>query len=133
MNTPSLYIKKIKGKGRGVFSNLPLKKNCLIERCPLLVIPFEDFDYVHATQVVNYSFFLNKKEKILALALGFGSLYNHSFECNADHIIDKENLTIDFIALDDIDTNVEITINYNGDPDNKSIEWFETRNIKYRF
>lgn len=131
MSKPQLYIKEIKGKGRAVFSNVAIEKDDLIEECPLIAIPPEDFDLVTATHVVNYCFHLDREAKRLAVALGFGSLYNHSFECNAHHIIDKETETITIFALRDIAPHEEITINYNGDPENQSDNWFVSRGMKY--
>lgn len=132
MSKPQLYIKEIKGKGRAVFSNVTIEKDDLIEECPLITIPAEDFDLVTATHVVNYCFHLDREAKRLAVALGFGSLYNHSFECNAHHIIDKETETITIFALRDIAPHEEITINYNGDPENQSDNWFASRGMKYQ-
>ena len=129
---PRLYIKKIKGKGRGVFSFTPIAKDELIEECPLIIIPAEDFDYIASTEIVNYCFYADKEEKILSVALGFGSLYNHLLQANAHHVIDKEEKTISIMALRDISAHEEISINYNGEPDNDSLEWFSSRNIDYR-
>jgi uncharacterized protein len=132
MSNPVLYIKEVKGKGRAVFSTTPIQENDLIEECPLIALAAVDFDIVTSTEIVNYCFFLDKEERILALAMGFGSLYNHAFPCNAHHIIDKETKTITIFALRDIKANEEICINYNGDPANDSVDWFVSRNIDYR-
>jgi SET domain-containing protein len=132
MTRPSLYIREIKGKGRGVFSSTPIQENDLVEECPLIEIPAEDFDAVTSTHVVNYCFFLNKEQNILSVALGFGSIYNHAFPCNAHHMIDREAKTITFFALRDIKPGEEITINYNGDPQNDSLHWFTARDIEYK-
>jgi SET domain-containing protein len=132
MSKPVLYVKEVKGKGRAVFSTTAIAENDLIEECPLIVLSPADFDIVTSTEVVNYCFFFDKEEKILALAMGFGSLYNHAFPSNAHHMIDKETKTITIFALRDIKANEEICINYTGDPDNDSTEWFSARNIEYR-
>jgi uncharacterized protein len=131
MNRPDLYIKTVKGKGRAVFSTAAIAENDVIEECPLIILSPDDFHIITTTEVVNYCFFLDKEKKILALAMGFGSLYNHAFPCNAHHIIDKEAKTITIFAIRDIKAHEEICINYNGDPDNDSMEWFEARGLKY--
>jgi len=59
-----------------------------------------------------------------ALALGFGSLYNHRVHPNADFVLDLEALTIDIIAISDIPEGEEITINYNGTPGDDTTLWF---------
>ena len=127
-----LYIKQIKGKGRGVFSFTSFAKDELIEECALITLPAQDFDIIASTEMVNYCFYIDKDEKTLAIALGFGSLYNHLLRANAHHIIDKEKKTISIFALRDIPAQEEISINYNGEPGNDSLEWFSSRNIHYR-
>jgi SET domain-containing protein len=127
-----LYIKEVKGKGRGVFSYKPIDKDEIIEECPLIVFPTEDYDLITSTQLANYSFFFNKDENTLAIAMGFGSLYNHVFPSNASHSIDKDKKLIIIYAIRYIKAHEEICINYNGDHENDSLEWFDTRNLNYR-
>ena len=131
MANTKLYFKTIKGKGRGVFSNRLILKDEIIEKCPLLVIPAEDYHRLRATQLCDYFFDLNKEEKTLALALGFGSLYNHANLPNANYSIDNETKIITFIALDSIEKGKEICINYSGEPGIDYKEWFDARNIEY--
>ncbi|MFN5732282.1 MAG: SET domain-containing protein-lysine N-methyltransferase, partial [Planctomyces sp.] len=52
----------------------------------------------------------------VALALGFGALYNHSFTPNARYD-DAGRQVKEFRALRDIQPGEEITINYNGTED----------------
>ena len=61
---------------------------------------------------------------LLALALGYGSLYNHSYRPNAryDDVGQRTKL---FTALRAIEPGEEITINYNGDPEDGSPVGFE--------
>ena len=60
-----------------------------------------------------------------AMALGTGSLYNHSFEPNAQYLRLFGEQAIEYVALHDIREGEEITINYNGDPDDDSPVWFK--------
>ena len=60
-----------------------------------------------------------------ALALGYGSLYNHSYTPNARYFTNIENQSIDFYARKDIREGEEIMVNYNGDPEDQSPLWFE--------
>ena len=59
------------------------------------------------------------------IALGFGSLYNHTVWSNADFILDLENETIDIVALRDIAAGEEITLNYHGESGDEEPLWFE--------
>jgi uncharacterized protein len=128
----NLFIKKIKGKGRGVFCKQLIAKDEEIEVCQVLVLPARDYNTVTASQLVDYFFNFNKEENTLALALDFGSLYNHAVHSNAAYIINKKTKTIHFYALEDIPAGTEICINYAGEQGQEFKEWFETRSIAYR-
>jgi uncharacterized protein len=127
-----LFTKDIKGKGRGVFCNQHINKDEEFETCPLLVFPAGDYDTLIESHLVDYFFNFNKAEHTLALALGFGSLYNHAVLSNAAYALNRENKTITFYALEDIPSNAEICINYAGERGQEFKEWFESRNISYR-
>ena len=127
----TLYIKSTKGKGRGVYCNHPILKDEIIEQCPLLVIPASDHVNLESTKLVDYFFSFDKAENTKALALGFGSLYNHKRLPNAHYWIDMEAKTITFYALENIDKHREICINYGGNPELDFSEWFTARNITY--
>ncbi len=127
----ALYIKSTKGKGRGVYCEHPILKNEIIEECPLLIIPADDHASLESTKLVDYFFTFNKAENTKALALGFGSLYNHKRVPNAHYSIDFEAKSITLYALEDIDKDSEICINYGGNPELDFSEWFTARNITY--
>ncbi len=127
-----LYIKKTKGRGRGVFCKQLIRRDDCFEISPLLVLPAEDHDIVYTSLLTNYFFAFNKEEKTLALSLGFGSLYNHARDPNAGYFLDKENKTMTYYALEDIPPDTEICINYSGDPGKDFSDWFDSRNIAYK-
>ncbi|MGG9960535.1 SET domain-containing protein-lysine N-methyltransferase [Ferruginibacter sp. SUN106] len=127
-----LFIQKVKNKGRGVFCNRPINRDEVIEVCPVLALPAKDYDTLVASQLVDYFFNFNKEESTLALALGFGSLYNHAVNSNAAYVLDRETKQITFFALEDIPAGKEICINYAGEQGQEFKEWFESRNIPYR-
>jgi hypothetical protein len=127
-----LFIKEIKDKGRGVFCKQLIAKDEEFEICPVLVLPAEDYDTVRASQLVDYFFTFDKEENTLALALGFGSLYNHAVYSNAAYVLDREEKTITFFALEDIKPGTEICINYAGERGQEFKEWFESRNIELK-
>ena len=58
-----------------------------------------------------------------ALALGYGSLYNHSYRPNARYE-DVGPRTKSFLAIRDIGGE-EITVNYNGKPRSRTAVWFD--------
>jgi SET domain-containing protein len=124
-----LYIKKIKGKGRGVFCKQIIWQGEEFEICPVIVLPASDYNILTASRLVDYFFNFNKDEQTLALALGFGSLYNHAVDSNASYTLNREDKLIIFYALEDIKPGTEICINYSGESGHEFIEWFEARNI----
>ena len=128
---PSLYIKNVKGKGRGVFSMNAIPNDTLIEVCPLIVLPGADYDLVTATLRINYVFFFNREKEELAIVLGFGSLYNNSLLPNAIHLLDIEKKCMLFYAGRNIRAGEEICINYDGDLTANAPKWFNDRNMKY--
>ena len=119
----SIEVKRIKGKGRGVFARRLIRKGELIEKVPMLVLPVEEYhDGLGKTSLANYCF--NWKEGTVALALGYGSLYNHSYRPNARYADVWPN-TKEFIALRNIQPGEEITVNYNGKPRSRLAVWFD--------
>ena len=66
-------------------------------------------------------------EKQAAIALGFGSLYNHETESNATYEMDFDGLVIEIYALRDIHPGHEITINYHGEQGKVDDLWFPLR------
>jgi SET domain-containing protein len=128
---PTLYIKNVKGKGRAVFCKQPLPKDALIEVCPLIVLPGTDYNLVTATLMINYCFFFNPEKEELAIALGFGSLYNHASLANAVHQLDMKKKCLFFYAAREIKAGEEICINYDNDSSTDKPKWFNDRNLKY--
>lgn|ERR1019366_7261023 len=117
-----ICVKTVKGKGRGVFAKSPIKKGTVIECVPVLLIPLKDLVDGEANPFLNkYLYVWNKKA--FAVSLGYGSLYNHSYEPNAEYIFGPARLT--YRALSDIAKAEEITINYNYYPGNRTPMGFD--------
>ena len=116
---------KIPKAERGVFAEKVIKQGELIESCPIIYLTEEDYPLAKKTTLLNY-YFLNEVENRSAIALGFGSLYNHSYEPNDTYKKRLEEGWIDFIALKAIAPEEEITVNYNyGNPDDKKDLWIK--------
>ncbi len=107
---------------KGVFATRDIKKGELIHRAPVLAYPNEEHKYIEKTRLADYVFEYGTNHS--ALLLGYGMLFNHSYEPNADYEISFENHSFDFYAYKDIKKDEEITINYNGDPDDDALLWF---------
>jgi len=123
MQIPNLYIAET-NHGRGVFTAAPISKGSVIEVCHVIIIPAEELPIIHRTHLHDYYFLWGKDMTACAIALGYGSLYNHAVQPNANFILDLANDTIDIEAITDISPGEEITINYNGEPGDKTKLWF---------
>src|SRR3954454_11449871 len=119
-HSDSIEVKRIKGKGRGVFARRLIRRGESIEKVPMLVLPVEQSE--GGSVVSDYCFAWGRGT--VALALGYGSLYNHSYRPNARYD-DVGPQTKEFTALRDIRPGEEITVNYNGEPRSRKSVWFE--------
>lgn len=123
----NLYISKstIPNSGRGVFAANDIKKGDIIEICPVIEVPKYDAANVNESILTTYFFSFGRKKELMVVALGFGSIYNHTYTPNATYKKRSTETTIEFSALKNIKKDEEITVNYNsGDPKNKTPLWF---------
>lgn len=97
----------------------------MIEICPVIVLPPEQLQLIHNSMLHDYYFLWGPQQDRPAIALGYGSIYNHSYEANANYRFDYDNNTIDFYAVKSIAAGEEITVNYNGDPADPKPVWFD--------
>ena len=72
----SLYVAPSPLHGFGVFTDEAFASGDPIEECPVLVIPSPQRELIDRTVFSGYYYEWGQGEG--ALALGFGSLYNHS-------------------------------------------------------
>lgn len=122
---PSLFIAQSQLGGRGVFTGEPIEEGALIEICPVIVLPEKELEMIHRTTLHDYYFLWGDDQKQCAIALGNGSLYNHSYEPNAKYLLDYEHSTIDFYCIKNIEIGEEVTVNYNGEPHLQDRVWFD--------
>ena len=117
-------VKKSK-YGRGIFATRKIKKGELIHVAPVIVSPKDEYKYLKKTIMIEYAFWWGVEYEECALALGYGSLFNHSFTPNALYKLNIKNQTIDIFAYTNIKKGDEILINYNGDPEDDEPVWFD--------
>jgi uncharacterized protein len=119
----SVYAARSNIHGRGVFAARRFQAGEVIEECPILAVTGEQAPLLDETDLYGFTF---EWEDGVAVALGFGSLYNHSWTPNAryDHDYDRELVVYSAVTV--IAQNEEITINYSGDPDGRIELWFDT-------
>lgn len=122
---PHLYVAPSKVDLRGVFCTVDIKAGEVIEICPVLVVPADETQLLDETILHNYVFLWGDDDKQGAIVFGYGSMYNHAYDPNAEYSADYNDDTFSVYALKDISAGEEIFINYNGDPENKKLVWFD--------
>lgn len=119
---------KIPNAGRGVFAKRIINKGELIEKSPFIEIPKSDPSNLKGSNLVMYFFYFGKDKERLALALGLGSLYNHSYKPNVGYKINAKDKVIEFTALRKIKKDEELTFDYSKSGNSKGNStplWFE--------
>ena len=114
---------KSKIHGIGVFATEDIQKDEVIEICPVIYLEKTDTKKIDKTLLFDYYFAWKKGGS--AIALGKGSLYNHSYKPNAVYKKNFGNNTLTFVALKEIKKGEEILVNYNGDPGCREEVWFD--------
>ncbi len=124
---PELYIHDSQRHGKGVFCGVFIPSGSLIEVCPIILIPEKDMPSIKSTILYDYYFEWEDDGKSGAIALGFGSIYNHDYQPNARYFVDFDNQQIEIHAVRDISPGEEICVSYNGNPEDQSKVWFEKK------
>lgn len=121
----SIAIKRFPKKGRGVFALKDFKVGEIIESAPVLTFSPKERKSLEKT-LLNYYIYPWRSTRGASLVLGYGSIYNHSFSPNADWKQNFKTESMVYRAVKPIKKGEEITVNYNGEPDdNTPIDWFE--------
>jgi SET domain-containing protein len=120
-----LFIRKTESKGRGVFTKEKIPANTLIEEAPVIVMSAEDRVNIDKTLLHDYIFAWGKNEDECCMALGFIPIYNHSYQSNCEYFMDFEEEIIQVKTVREIAAGEELTINYNGDWNDKKPIWFD--------
>ena len=119
----SLYVAPSPLHGFGVFTDEPFATGDPIEECPVLVIPSPQRELIDRTIFSGYYYEWGEADG--ALALGFGSLYNHSYKPTARYDQAEGEPVLIISAIRPIRPGAEITINYNGNPRSRKRLWFD--------
>jgi SET domain-containing protein len=120
---PAIYLAASSRHGTGVFAGRSFAAGEVIERSPVFVFPPEQL--AHIDETVLHGYYFDWTDGAGALALGFGSLYNHSYRPNACYHHDHDEELVVYEAIVAIAAGEEITINYNGDPESLDALWFD--------
>ncbi|MFC3040811.1 SET domain-containing protein [Virgibacillus xinjiangensis] len=107
---------------RGVFAVDDIPKGTLFHEAPVIAYPNDQHPHIEKTLLGDYAFEYGINHS--AILLGYGMLFNHSYEPNARYEINFDNHTFEFYAYTDIKAGDEILINYNGEVDDNDPLWF---------
>jgi uncharacterized protein len=111
--------------GRGVFALRAFRAGEVIEVCPALVVPADQWRHVKRTTLFDYVFDWPHPPGSVAVAFGFGSLYNHDAEgWNARFTLRPARREIVLRAAVPIGAGAQILIDYQyGDADPRTSEF----------
>jgi SET domain-containing protein len=118
--TDSMKVRKVRGMGRGVFATRSFRTGEVIEVCPVIPLTPAEANVCGTTILDDYFFEWGRRRQAYALALGYGSLFNHSDDPNATFHRRIRKLAIVFRARRPIAKGEQITIDY-GWPDTKNM------------
>lgn len=125
---PGIVIKSTVNKGNGVFTEKDIIADTVVEMSPVIVMAAEERKLLDQTRLHDYIFEWHAHgNSRCCMAQGYISVYNHSETSNCEYFMDYDSNTISVKAMRDIVAGEELTINYNGDWDNKQPVWFKLK------
>lgn len=101
-----------------MFATRAFAKGDPVETCPTLELPGDEV----VGRLGDYVFGSAEDENEVILLLGYGMLYNHSYDANLEYVQDGPRM-ITFVTLRDVEPGEELTIDYGE-------EWWSTRNLE---
>lgn len=121
-------------RGRGVFALRAFRSGECVEICPVVPVSglHEHLPKELQERAFNWGHLTDARGQQSAIALGYGSLYNHANPANLRYIADRETKCLIFIAARAIKGGDEFTINYNaasGGPKSLRDDWFTHHDI----
>ena len=106
----NIEVKSSPIHGLGVFATKDISPNEIVEECPVIIVDEAGEHRENTTTLFDRKFSWNKKQS--AIALGYGSLYNHSKKFSAEFFLDHKNNLIKIAATKPILAGEEILIDY---------------------
>ncbi|MDR0793266.1 MAG: SET domain-containing protein [Chitinophagaceae bacterium] len=124
MILPFLIVAATENKGRGVFTTKNIVKGTVVEISPVIVLSIKDRKTIEQTLLHNYIFAWGNSCKKAAVALGYISMYNHSYNANCNYEMDYDNEIMYIRAVKNIKKGEELSINYNAAHNDTTPVWF---------
>ncbi|KAF8945008.1 hypothetical protein BGZ47_003398 [Haplosporangium gracile] len=109
-NQSTLQIQDCGAKGRGIVTTVVVPARTVIDISPILLFPSEEYStHGQYTQLDHYTY---RWKGGMALALGLGSMFNHSSTPNVGFQRDIDNGLIRYSTLREIQVGEELCISY---------------------
>src|SRR5438045_3935406 len=105
------YLQYSSGKRRGVNAGRKIFAGEVIERSPVVIIPFEDLALLAETDLAPYpERWPYQEPRAAALPLGFASMYNDSAQPNTNVVHRPDETLLEIVATVDIEEAEEMTV-----------------------
>ncbi len=127
MILPFLVIAPSPNRGKGVFTTKNIAIDTVIEISPVIVLKPKERQILEATKLFYYVFEWGKSKRQAAMALGYISMYNHSYDANCEYEMDYEAETISIKTVKNIKKGEELYINYNAVANDETPMWFSVK------
>ncbi|MFT4204126.1 MAG: SET domain-containing protein [Chitinophagaceae bacterium] len=124
---PYLTVTASQLGGRGVFTTENIRVGTTIEISPVVALSPADRKHIEKTELLNYIFEWGEDYKGAGVAMGYLSMYNHSYHANCIYEMDFENQEMRVRTVKPIKKGDELTINYNAVPDDETPIWFDAK------
>lgn len=108
----------IDGKGRGIITTEAIRKGAVIEAAPVIRLRKKDRPTARSV-LSHYPFEWDEPPYVVAFALGYVGLLNHSDEPNCRIEVDYDDQVLRVFARRNIKAGEELMHNYGVDP------WFD--------
>jgi SET domain-containing protein len=112
IHNPKVYTDKSPIHGWGVFAKEDIMEGEVFEECPILTLPIDKGEITSLLIDYRFNWPQGNDFEEQVVALGYGSLYNHSDNANSFWISDLENRTFKFISNREIKKGEEIFVWY---------------------
>lgn len=124
---PVVHPGETAAKGRGIFAKEALPADTVIETSPVIVMDAAARGHLDQTLLHDYIFeWQPEGQPLCCVALGYLSLYNHSYTSNCEYFMDYATQTMSIKTMRAVHAGEELTINYNGDWNDATPVWFDT-------
>ena len=112
IHNPKVYADKSPIHGWGVFAKEDIMEGEVFEESPILTLPIEKGEVTSLLIDYRFNWPQGNDWQEQVLALGYGSLYNHSNDPNAFWVSDIENRIFKFVSNREIKQGEEIFVWY---------------------